>query len=232
MLVASVLVLLAVLAVFVHGDFQVRVKNINNNAYTMSCAFLYNENFYEPGQKTTTLPEYWVNRGDGSFDLKFHWIDNNHSNGGRCQTSTSSALVGNGVFTTEIYIHSNAAASDGVFTVAIINSDFSQNTELDLVVVNLSENVVKSGKPFHAVSIGLDQVSQRWLSVRMVKNGDYCTTTFTSIDDNRVLNNPQAAPCTLAGDGNNFVVVNSRARSSISYADGTVTVRSVSWDQN
>lgn len=171
---------LAVLFIGIQAEFQVRLKNLNNNAYSVTCNFYYNENFFEPGQKTTTAPEYWVNRGDGSYDLKYHRIDNNHSNGGRCQTTTSNVLTGNGVFTTEIYIHSNVAASDGVFTVAIINSDFSQNTELDLVVVNLSDNVVKSGKPFNAVSIGLDQVSQRWLSVRMVKSGSYCTTTFTS----------------------------------------------------
>jgi hypothetical protein len=39
--------------------------------------------------------------------------------------NNSVILVGNGKFSSTMYIHSNVAPSDGVFTIAMLNQDFS-----------------------------------------------------------------------------------------------------------
>ena len=105
----------------------------------------------------------------------------------RCVTATSSACTGNGVFSTDIYIHSNVPSSDGVFTVAILPSNFTQAMELDLIVVNLSQNIMKSGKPGKAEDIAMSSFIQKWIRISLVKSSNQCQTTISAVDSGAVL---------------------------------------------
>ena len=118
-------------------DFQFRVKNSAGSAYTISCPFAYNENYYDSSHvKSTTNPNNLVNSGY-SWDLKYQRIDAGHAEGGRCETASSIALTGNGRFSASIFIHSNVNPSDGVFSLAIVNKVTSQQTELVLLLLML-----------------------------------------------------------------------------------------------
>jgi hypothetical protein len=174
-----VIFLVLTIVITASADFMVNVKNSNNNAWTVGCSFVSQSNYYEPGQKTTTVPQNWSPSSNG-YDLKFHRVDSSNSEGGRCITSPSNVFSGNGIFSADIYIHSNVPYSDGVFTVAILNLDFANNPELDLFVANVYSDTIKSGKPYKAEAVSLSKMVGRWLTVRMKKQGDSCQTDFIS----------------------------------------------------
>ena len=139
-------------------------------------------------------------------------------------------MKGNGKFTASLYIHSNVASSDGVFTLAIVNSITDKNTELDLICVNVNENTVKSGAPGAAFSMPLSDVSAQWIDIVMTKTNDRCSTTVYS--GSRVIFSPQGVThgCTIV-DGANLFVVNSRARGGSFYSSSFVSVASAGWEQ-
>lgn len=213
------------------NDFLFRVKNSAGSAYTISCPFAYNENYYDDSHvKSTTNPNNWANSGS-NWDLKYQRIDAGHAEGGRCETSSSTALTGNGKFSASIYIHSNVNPSDGVFTLAIVNEVTSQQTELDLIVINVGDNTSKSGAPGSAFSVPTSDISNQWIDVIMTKINGRCSTAIYS--GGRVIFDPQGAThgCNIA-DGANKFVVNSRSRGGPTpYLSSFVSVSSASWEQ-
>ena len=137
--------------------------------------------------------------------------------------------TGNGIFSTSIYIHSDVAPSDGVFTLAIVNEVSDKGTELDLIVVNVDYNIAKSGKPGAAFSINLSDISLKWVDVVMTKKNNQCSTTIYS--SGRVIFDPQGVThgCNLV-DGPNYFVINSRSRGGDIYLSSFISVASASWD--
>lgn len=207
------------------SQFQFRIQNS-----AVDCAFVYNENYYDSSHVlTTTSPDYWSYTGS-AWDLKYNRVDESHAVGGRCETPTSGALQGSGKFSASLYIHSSVASSDGVFTLGILNRHFDQSGEIDLIVVNINENTVKSGRPESAFSIDMGSVSNRWIDVVMTKSGDRCSTTVYS--NGNVLFDPQGSThgCGLNEDGGNYFVVNSRSRGGPYSSSSFVTVASASWE--
>ena len=76
------------------GNFQFRIKNADNNAYTVDCVYTFNENYYDNSHVlTTTSPDYWSYTGS-AWDLKYDRVDESHATGGRCETQSSGALQG------------------------------------------------------------------------------------------------------------------------------------------
>jgi hypothetical protein len=247
------------------GDnFQFRVKNSANNAYSIDCAFKYNENYYDNSHVlSTTQPSYWSSTGS-AWDLKYDRIDEGHAVGGRCETQPSDILqgilskcnyllqsvffcccwksdfydflnnntVGNGKFTASVYIHSNVASSDGVFTLALLNRDFKQSGEIDLLVVNIQDNTIKSGRPGSAFSMDLNSMAQKWIDIVMIKNDGRCSTTVYS--DGNIIFDPQGTThgCDLEENGQNYFVVNSRSRGGPYSSSSFVTVSSAGWEQD
>jgi hypothetical protein len=140
--------------------------------------------------------------------------------------------TGNGKFTASLYIHSNVASSDGVFTLALLNRDFQQSGEIDLIVVNIADNIAKSGRPGSAFSIDLASISTRWIDVVMTKSDGKCSTTVYS--NGKILFDPEGSThaCGLEENGQNFFVVNSRSRGGPYSLSSVVTVASASWEQS
>jgi hypothetical protein len=137
--------------------------------------------------------------------------------------------TGNGKFTASLYIHSNVASSDGVFTLALLNRDFQQSGEIDLIVVNIADNIAKSGRPGSAFSIDLASISTRWIDVVMTKSDGKCSTTVYS--NGKILFDPEGATHACE-NGQNMFVVNSRSRGGPYSLSSVVTVASASWEQS
>ena len=140
--------------------------------------------------------------------------------------------TGNGKFMASLYIHSNVATSDGVFTLALLNRDFQQSGEIDLIVVNIQDNIAKSGRPGSAFSFDLNTISNRWIDVIMIKSDGRCSTSVYS--DNKILFDPEGSThaCGLDENGQNYFVVNSRSRGGPYSSSSFVTVASASWEQS
>jgi len=214
------------------SNFQFRIKNAANNVYTVDCVYTFNENYYDNSHVlTTTSPDYWSFTGS-AWDLKYDRIDGSHATGGRCETQTSEALQGNGKFKASVYIHSNVASSDGVFTLGLLNRNFQRSGEIDLIVVNIADNTVKSGRPESAFSIDLNSIATRWIDIEMTKSDGRCATTVYS--NGNILFDPEGSTyaCGLEENGQNFFVVNSRSRGGPSSSSSVVTVASAGWEQN
>lgn len=219
----------AILPTLAAAEFQVHV-----DGWTLDCRFHSQSNSYSTGTKTTTVEDYWQpNTYSGkyptNYDLAYQRTDGTHAEGGRCQTSGTTAIAGSGTFSAEIYIHSNVRSSTGVFTIAAMPEVFDVNYELDLFVVNLADNVIKSGRPFHAQVFKMSDVEQRWITFKMIKSGDTCTTSISDSDTGAVLVRGSAGSCNLSDK--NHVVVNVRARDggSDSSDHSFVSVRKIKW---
>ncbi|MCD9026600.1 hypothetical protein LDO26_00010 [Luteimonas sp. BDR2-5] len=241
MKLATILLMIAGLMCFTASNdahaqhFQVRIKNLQQAAYNISCKEATGRtNWYSTGTLTTTTDSRWqcANSADceaNIWRLRFHRNSANSAEGGRCETGYTSTLTGDGIFTARLYIHSNVLQSDGVFTIAIMPPVFTTEEELDLLVINVREGEVVSGTPFNGLSIPINQISQRWLNVQMTKFGQSCYVQIT----------PDASSTPIVSGGPNYcnfnpdqnrIVINSRARNGGSYKDSFVTISRVSWE--
>lgn len=214
----------------VNADFQVRVKNINNSSYEVPCSFVYNKNNYQTSVTTTTSADYWRQVDGNKYDLRFDRVDNENAIGGRCETGLTNTFAGDGIFSSHFYVHSNVKDSSGVFTVAIFPEEFSQEKELDLIVVNVKEDTVKSGQPFEAESIPLSIFTGQWITVIMKKENGVCQSNFYSSSGQIVYATKPASDC-HTGSGNHRILINSRSRDGNCCGNSYVTIDSVSWEQ-
>jgi hypothetical protein len=135
------------------------------------------ENVDATGQKTTTVAKNWAPGAKG-YDLKFHRVDNSFSEGASCQTAVDAIITLSGAFRAVVYISSNVTNSDGIFSISIINKAYSEATQLDLMMVNKEDNIVKSGQPQYAKPLDLKPLLDRWITVRVSKIGNHCSTGF------------------------------------------------------
>jgi hypothetical protein len=213
-------------------QFEVTLKNANKNQYTITCTEQIGAtNYYGSDTKTTTATEQWgcgtaQSCQDNQFQLRFARIDATHAIGGRCITADTSTLTGDGTFSARVYIHSNVADSDGVFTVAIMTTPFDVDNELDLFVVNVAKGIMKSGKPFHALQVSLSDVEKRWIEVVMTKSGTQCKVDVRRDGQSTLhLGTGTCTPGTTA----NHVVVNSRARDNASNTSSFIDIAEVKW---
>lgn len=212
------------------AEFQVEIKNLDNNVYNISCSFAYNSDEYGSSILTYSEPEDWQYVSGNEYNLRFERIDDKHAHVGRCETAFSGAIDGDGLFSAHIYLHSNIASSAGVFSVAIFTEPFSQSTELDLFVANIQDNVLKTGQPNEATSISLSSLQQQWLTVSMKVSGGYCQTNFYNDYGSLVYSTPRMGGCNI-GSGPHQIVANARARDSSSYDSSYLTIDSISWEQ-
>ena len=107
--------------------------------------------------------------------------------GGRCLTESTTTVSGDGLFQAHVYIHTNVAAGTGVFTINAEPQPFDVNNELDLIVINVAQGIMKSGKPEHnAASFPISEY------VRSAKHTLFATKSLT-----RLLNLRARAPFTL-----------------------------------
>lgn len=221
-------VLAALAAQNVHAAFQVQV-----NGRSTDCNFIYNANYYGSSTRTITDATMWRDQGGNKFNLYYRRDDASHATSGRCQTSVTGNIAGSGTFKAQIYIHSNVQSGTGVFTIAAIPEPFDVNNELDLIVVNVDQGVMKSGIPNHAVSFNIGDYDQRWIEIAMHKSGTSCSTSISSVGtgvngENKLLEIIENNTCSLSSAGSK-IVVNARARDGIDSGESFVSIRSVTW---
>ena len=213
-------------------QFHVTLADASNGTVEVVCAEdLGKKNAYGTSTTTeTTSPEWGCgtpqNCADNQFQLRFERVDATHAHGGRCVTADTPALTGDGTFSARIYVHSNVPGSDGVYTVALMETPFSKATELDLFVVNLADDVVKLGKPGASLPLSLSQIQKRWVEVVMKKKGTQCT--FDVRRDGQFTLHVGTGACT-PGKVANHVVVNSRARDGGHAGSSFVDIAEVKW---
>lgn len=188
-------------------------------------------NAYGTNTTTETTSPMWAcgtpqNCADDQFQLRFERVDATHAHGGRCVTADTPRLTGDGTLSARMYVHSNVPTSDGVYTVAIMETPFSKDTELDLFVVNLADDVVKVGKPGESLPLSLSSIVKRWIEVVMTKKGSQCT--FVVKRDGQSTIHVGTGPCT-PGKVQNHIVVNSRARDGGHSGSSFVDVAWVKW---
>jgi hypothetical protein len=204
------------------ADFGVTV-----NGNTMSCAPADGRiNNYGTHTTTKTVAQNWVARSDGGYDLKYNRLDSTHAEGGRCETAKSSSISGGATFEASIYIHSNVAPNTGVFTIGALPIPFNRSNELDLIVVNVDKGQMKSGAPGKAKSFPISGNDKKWIRVKMVRQGNSCSTTISAEANNAILHE-SSSECKL--QSSNQVVINSRARDGSDSGDSFVSIKSVSW---
>ncbi len=128
--------------------------------------------------------------------------------------------------------------SSGVFTIGMLPSPFTKDYELDLIVVNLSNNVAKCGRPTKGnekpTEVDLSSISEQWINISMEKSGTSCKVTITNDATGSTLVNGGDNPCDLESTGH--IVIASRARdpdsATTSGSDSSfVSIRSVKWHQ-
>ncbi|CAN5314177.1 hypothetical protein BH11MYX1_BH11MYX1_43160 [soil metagenome] len=213
-------------------QFMAKLKNAAGNQYEVTCAEqLGAPNYYGSDTKTTTTTDTWgcgtaENCQANQFQLRFARIDATHANGGRCITSDTAALTGDGTFSARIYIHSNVPSSDGVFTVALMATPFDVNQELDLFVANVQTGLLKAGKPFQALQVDLAAVTTRWIDVVMTKTGTSCVVDIAR--DNASTLHLGTGTCTPNPEAAH-IVVNARARDDSSATSSFVDIAEVKW---
>ena len=100
-----------------------------------------------------------------------------------------------------------------------------------MIVINLADNVAKSGTPGKAFSMDLNSISLKWIDVVLTRKDGKCSTTVYS--DSKVIFDPQGVThsCGLKDDSNNFFVVNSRSKGGSVYLSSFVTISASSWEQ-
>jgi hypothetical protein len=211
---------------------MVTLGNAAGNQYEVACVEqLGATNYYGSDTKTTTTTDAW-GRGTAEaclanqFQLRFARIDATHAHGGRCITADTAALTGDGTFSARMYIHSNVASSDGVFTVAMMSTPFDVNEELDLFVANVQTGLLEAGKPGRALQVGLADVTTRWIDVVMTKSGTTCNVAIAR--DNASTLHLGTGPCT-PGTTATHLVINARARDDSSATSSFVDIVEVKW---
>ena len=216
-----------------NANFKIKIKNAAaNSSYSISCINNSNaSNTYRTDTNTNSRADLFKCEDEkacnsNTYSLKFDRIDKEHASSGRCESAETPTLSGDGTFSATMYIHSNVQESDGVFTIAMEPEAFNTKEELDLIVVNVSEGVAKSGSPSKAPSVSLKSLSGRWIKVIMNKNGHRCTTRIErkgesslSLGENYCNSNPKQ----------NKIVINSRARAFSSMKSSSIEVANVSW---
>lgn len=251
------------------GQFQTTIKETDNDVYSLSCLEeVGHDGDYNSDTWTETTEAQWrcVNSQDCAnniWKLFFDRHETNHSDpnhthvdldptdnfdfyawGGRCRTSESNQIVGNGTFTARIYIHSNVETADGVLGVGLGPSIWRPTTELDLVVLNLDPGKVKFGQYKHSMELNVagssspayDSFEAEWITVEMVKTGYACTFTVRPdsgdpINVNFVTNQGRPRYCNFHSV-QNLIAVNSRGDEYTSDAGSHVTFAEIKWDAN
>ena len=233
--------LLLALPVRTLADFMTSV-----NGKSTACSYTYNGNEYDHcGTYTTTSEDYWVpNTYDGkypsNYDLHYNRVSTTSAVGSRCETPVMDSISGDGIFEATVYIHSTVASGSGVFTIAAISEPFDSAHEIDLIVINLQDDVMKSGSPGKAYSFDLSKWDKKWIDITMTKSGNVCSTKISNANpgaSHSGFNETGAGSSVMAtGDcalhSANKLVVNSRARNGTdSDGDSFVSVLAVSWTQ-
>ncbi len=213
------------------SNFLVRIIQ-NPPGYQAQCARIYPPpRSYGSGTTTSWIDNNWrctsaETCASNTWRLQYQRTSETTARGGRCVTGVSPTIKGNGVFSARLYIHSNVAVSDGVFTIGALPVPFTEHYELDLIVVNIQEGVAKFGLPNHAHSIPLSSLQQRWITVTITKTGNSC-----DLEVKREGASTLAATgllCRLKDEGSR-VVINSRARKYASDSSAFVTISDVRW---
>ena len=110
----------------------------------------------------------------------------------------------------------------------MLTDPFDQAYELDLFVVNLADNVLKTGQPGEAVAVSLSQFVQKWVTVSMTKKDGTCQTNFYSESGTLMYSTPKMSNCYTNGVPHQ-IVVNARARDSSSYDSSFISIDSITW---
>lgn len=108
---------------------------------------------------------------------------------------------------------------------------FDINYELDLIVVNIADGIMKSGMPNHAQSFNIADYQEKWIEIRMQKTGSSCSTTISNAASGEELSSSVGGTCNLAAEGSR-VVINARARDGTDTGDSFVSIRKVMWQPN
>ena len=104
------------------------------------------------------------------------------------------------------------------------------NYELDLIVVNVDEGIMKSGKPNFAASFAIADYEARWITIRLQKTGESCSTTISDSATDELLGSTLGGDCSLEDSGK--VVINARGRDGSDAGDSFVSIRKVEWQPN
>ncbi|WP_415818959.1 hypothetical protein [Bordetella tumbae] len=187
-------------------------------------------NDYESDTRTVTIAQNWQCSPDSdcsTWRLRFQRVDDTNAHGGRCATRLSSTIKGDGVFSARLYIHSNIATSDGVYTINASPVPFESEEELDLIVANVEEGVAKFGMPGQAFAVPLAELQQRWIVVTMTKSGNSCNLLIAREDGAPSISKNNLY-CNL-NPTESRVVINSRARNHVSDTSSFMTISNVSW---
>merc|ERR1712032_826247 len=130
-----------------------------------------------------------------------------------------------------VYIHSNVRASTGVFTIAAMPEQFDATYELDLFVINLADNVMKSGRPQHTQVFKISDYDMKWVKFKMVKIGNSCATSISDAESGTVLAASSGSVSCNLSTGPNHVVVNVRGRDGGSDESdhSFVSIRKITW---
>lgn len=214
-----------------NAEFQVAINGINTDS-----VFHSQSNHYGTNTKSATKSDLWLQntyagKHPTNYDLMYQRIDSTNAEGGRCQTSSTSTIGGSGTFEAEIYIHSDVRGSTGVFTIAAMPEKFDSTYELDLFVINLADDVMKSGRPQHTQVFKISDYEKKWVKVTMVKSGSYCSTSITNVGSGIVLAVTSGSVSCNLSTGPNHVVVNVRARDggSDDSDHSFVSIRKITW---
>ena len=211
----------------------------------LECTFEKTANAYGTQTTTTTNSSLWhatgssgVSGAAGSWSLSYARINEREAQGGRCVTGLTSALSGDGVLSSELYIDHGATSGTGVFTINAEATPFSKSTEMDLFVVNLEHgrpsrppSVIESGKPGHTTSYPTLSFEGRWLRWRMVKVGTSCNTTVVDVESGAtVAVGKPTEQCALAPQSH--LTINARGRDGSDARETFVLIRNVTWQSN
>ena len=218
-------------AVAEEGSFKVHVGIEGQTPKAMSCETIVGRTHrYSTKTTTTNKLGMWAcegaSCGRNEWSLAYKRTGKQAAEAGRCSTSVSKLVSGNGRFSARIYLHKSIQRSSGVYTIAILPDPFDKKEELDLVVINLSDNRVNFGTPSRSTSIEMDRIIDKWLTVSMRKRGKKCRLTIKPekgdiIDLGTIYCN--------TNNKSNKIVVNARARDSRKNEKGVLTISSVSW---
>ena len=217
--------------------FQVLIDGV-----ALECTFERTVNAYGTQTTTTTNSSLWHAAGSGavagSWSLSYARINEREAQGGRCVTGLTSALSGDGVLSSELYIEHGVSSGTGVFTINAEAEEFSKSTEMDLFVVNLEHgrpnrppSVIESGKPGHTTSYPTLSFEGRWLRWRMVKAGRSCNTTVVDVESGATLAvGNTTEQCALAPKSH--LTINARGRDGSDAHETFVLIRNVTWQSN
>ncbi len=217
------------------NEFKISIKNAAGNEYQITCANNPGKrNSYNTDTITHTRADLWGCTSpktclENRFSLHFERVDAKNAVAGRCISADTPTFSGDGTFSTRMFSHTNVLESDGVFTVGMMPTPFDVKGELDLIVVNLTENVAKVGSPGKSKAVALDTIAKRWITVTMEKVGGTCTTQIERDGASTVkLGTSKCSTNPLE----NHIVITGRARNNSSSRSSFVEITDVKWVQH